>query len=248
LLAKKTLPDIGKYLLTALSKSKLCAFWVPESAKILVDTEVPKLKHRWIEGHEIAHSITPWHKEFLLGDNTQTLDPACHAMLEAEANYGAARLLFMQDRFAAEARDLELSFESIMALATRYENSIISTLWRTVEDRDPSQPVFGMISVHPRYRDIGKHDGPNPWRYFIRSAAFSTQFSGVSPEKAFELIVRHSNRRRTGPVLSARGVLQDVISEDWEFQVESFATKHAFMTFGFAIRRHPPTVQVSGGP
>jgi hypothetical protein len=166
-------------------------------------------------------------------------------VLEAEANYGAGRLLFLQDRFAADARDLALSFDSIKLLAKRYDNSIVSTLWRTVEDRDPSQPVFGMISVHPRYADIGKHEGPNPWRYFIRSAAFRTQFSTVSPEKAFELITLHASGRKTGPVFSAHDVLQDVLESAWEFQIESFSTKHALLTFGFPIRQRPALSQLA---
>ncbi|MHB8390256.1 MAG: hypothetical protein ACYDBH_11840, partial [Acidobacteriaceae bacterium] len=62
LLARKTIPDLGKHLLAALSKSRLCAFWVPDTARILVDSDVPKPKHRWIEAHEITHSITPWHR------------------------------------------------------------------------------------------------------------------------------------------------------------------------------------------
>src|SRR5207249_959446 len=97
LLAKKTLPDIGKHLSEALAKSKLLAFWVPDSKKVLIDASVPEPKHRWIEGHETIHSLTPWHRDFLLGDNEQTLDPSCHAIIEAEANYGAGQLLFMQD-------------------------------------------------------------------------------------------------------------------------------------------------------
>lgn len=244
LLSQKTIPDIGKHLLAALSKSKLCAFWVPDAAKILVDLDVPQPKRRWIESHEITHSVTPWHREFLLGDNAQTLNPACHATLEAEANYGAGRLLFLQDRFASDARDLSLSFNSIRALAKRYENSIVSTFWRAVEDRDPSQPVFGVISAHPRHPDIGKHDGPDPWRYFIRSAAFRTQFSTVSPENVFELIALHASDRKTGPVFSAQDVIPDVLGNAWEFQVESFSTSHALLTFGFPIRQISPLVAV----
>src|SRR5437879_1091446 len=91
LLAKKTLPDIGKHLSDALAKSKLLAFWVPDSKKVLIDASVPEPKHRWIEGHETIHSLTPWHRDFLLGDNEQTLDPTCHAIIEAEANYGAGQ-------------------------------------------------------------------------------------------------------------------------------------------------------------
>lgn len=71
-----------------------------------------------------------------MGDNKFTLDPECHAIIEAEANYGAGHLLFLQDRFGSEARDLRLSFDSIKTLAKRYDNSIVSTLWRTVEERD----------------------------------------------------------------------------------------------------------------
>src|SRR6266566_4672348 len=79
LFTRKTLPDIGKHLTEALAKAKLLAFWVPDSKRVLIDATVPRLKHRWIEGHEITHSLTPWHREFLLGDNEHTLDPVCLA-------------------------------------------------------------------------------------------------------------------------------------------------------------------------
>ena len=99
-----------------------------------------------------------------------------------------------------------------------------------------------MISIHPRYPDIGKHDGPMPWRYFIRSAAFRTQFSMVSPEQVFELITLHASGRRTGPIFSAQEVLQDAIGDTWEFQIDSFSTKHALLTFGFTVRRRSSLV------
>ena len=239
LLARKSIPDVGRHLLTALAKSKLCAFWVPESSRILVDADVPRPKHRWIEAHEIVHSVTPWHKAFLLGDNLQTLDPTCHANLEAEANYGAGRLLFLQDRMSTEARDLPLSFPSIRQLAKRYGNSIVSTFWRAVEERDPTQPVFGVISIHPHHSDIGSHDGPNPWRYFIRSAAFRAQFSTIEPHTVFGLITLSANIKRTGPIFSEAHTISDANGENWEFQVEAFSTGHALLTIGFPLRRRP---------
>lgn len=233
LLTQKTIPDIGRILAEALAKSRLCAFWVPDSAKIMIDSDIHEAKHRWIQAHEITHSVTKWHKDFLLGDNRQTLDPTCHAIIEAEANFGAGRLLFLDDRFASEARDLDLSFNSVKFLAKRYENSLVSTLWRVVEDRDPSQPVFGMISEHPFYPEIGKHDGPMPWKYFIRSATFRTQFSNIPPEKVFELIKFHANRRKSGPILASQDLLLDVTGKDREFQIESFSTTYSLLTLGF---------------
>lgn len=237
LLARKSLPDLGKHLLTALSKSNLCAFWVPESSRILVDSEVPQRKHRWIEAHEITHSVTPWHKHYLLGDNAQTLDPECHAALEAEANYGAGRLLFLQGRFSAEARELPLTFEAIKRLAERYQNSIQSTFWRMVEDRDPDQPTFGVISAHPRHPAVGQHNGPSPWRYFIRSAAFRSQFATYSADDAFASITRLATNRKTGPIFCAEDIVKDAIGDDWSFRIESFSTGHALLTVGSPIRR-----------
>lgn len=246
LLAQKAIPDIGRHLISALAKSNLCAFWVPEASRIWIDSEVPTRKHRWIEAHEITHSVTPWHKGFLLGDNKFTLDPECHAIIEAEANYGAGRLLFLQDRFASEARDLRLSFDSIKALAKRYNNSIVSTLWRTVEERDPEWPVFGMVSYHPHFPEIGRHDGSDPWRYFIRSRAFRREFGSVSPDDIFALIVQFATTRKTGPIFSAQDLLQDGSGDDWEFSIESFSTKHALLTLGYAVAKRPQSIQSIG--
>ncbi|RYG96077.1 MAG: hypothetical protein EON58_12840, partial [Alphaproteobacteria bacterium] len=130
-------------IVDAIRKAKLSALWMPDTKRILIDDSVPVLKHRWIEGHEIGHSLIPWHREFLFGDTEYTLDPACHAMVEAEANYAASQMLFLRGRFGKEARDLDLDFKSIKGLAKRYGNTITTSLWRMVEERDPGQPVFG---------------------------------------------------------------------------------------------------------
>ena len=234
LLARRTIPDIGKHLATALSKSKLNAFWIPAVQRILLDETVPQPKHRWIESHEISHSITEWHKEFLLGDNRFTVDPLCHATIEAEANYGAGRLLFMADMFAKEARDLPANFDSVMTLAKRYENSIVSTFWRLIESRDPDHAVFGMVSNHPIFPEIGAHDGAEAWRYFIRSPAFRTQFPNVTPEQAFTLIASRCTTRKKGPLFHTAELIENAIGEKWEFNVECFSTTHAVLTLGIA--------------
>jgi hypothetical protein len=79
LFARKTIPDVGRFLSDALAKSKLTAFWVPSSMRILLDETVPEPKHRWIESHEISHSIIGWHKDFLLGLHVGTRSDAARA-------------------------------------------------------------------------------------------------------------------------------------------------------------------------
>ena len=75
-------------------KFGLSALLLPARKRILLDQDMPDLKKRWAESHEITHSLLPWHQEFMLGDTQSTLSPACHEQIEGEANYGAGRLLY----------------------------------------------------------------------------------------------------------------------------------------------------------
>jgi len=218
-------------VIDAIKKAKLSALWVPDTKRILIDNDVPKPKHRWIEGHEISHSIIPWHEDFLFGDNKTTLSPICDAIVEAEANYGSGRLLFLADKFGEEARDVEFSFNSIKRLAKRYKNTITSTLWRIVEEREPERAVFGLISTHPHHRNIGKNENGDI-QYFIRSSRFSKQFSNIKPGDAYALLERHAKRNRKGPVVDAQDALIDVDGETYEFRIESFSNSYALLTYG----------------
>ena len=53
-------------LLDAVKTMNLKAFYVPDRKRILIDELVPKLKHRWIEAHEITHDLLPWHHDMML--------------------------------------------------------------------------------------------------------------------------------------------------------------------------------------
>lgn len=237
--AGKQVLDRPMLLVEAVTKAKLSALWVPDTKRILIDETVPQLKHRWIEGHEVGHSVIPWHREFLFGDNEYTLDPACHAIVEAEANYAASQMLFLQTRFSTEARDGDLDFKAIKGLSKRFGNTLTTTLWRMVEDRDPGLPVFGMVTAHPRHPLIGVGDDGEQIRYFIRSAAFRDQFASVSPDDAYALIKKHSTHRARGPVFDASDELSNVNGERCEFRMESFCNTRALLTYGVFARPLP---------
>ena len=221
-------------LLEVITKAKLSALWIPDSKRILIDSTVPDLKHRWIEAHEINHSIIPWHHNFLFGDDRYTLDPECHAVVEAEANYGAGRLLFFGDRFASEARDVKLDFDNIKKLASRYGNTITSTLWRIVEEREPDRPTFGMITGHPYYPEHPKLGNGALEHKFIRSTAFRAQFSSITLDDAYSLLAKHASGKLSGPIASATDVLKDNNGDDFVFRIESFSNSHALLTYGVA--------------
>ncbi len=234
--------DRPMLLIEAIQKAKLSALWVPDTKRILIDEVVPRPKHRWIEGHEIGHSLIPWHQQFLFGDNEFTLDPICHAIVEAEANYASSQLLFLQERFGTEARDCELNFKTIKGVAGRFGNTLTTTLWRMVEDREPGCPTFGMVTAHPYYPSIGRGDNGEEIRYFIRSQAFRDQFGSVTPEDGYALIKTHSTRRKRGPVFEATDFLVDSNGIRCEFRMESFCNQHAVLTYGVFVRRLPTLV------
>lgn len=240
--AGKQVLDRPMLLVEAVTKAKLSALWVPDAKRILIDEAVPKPKHRWIEGHEVGHSLIPWHREFLFGDNEYTLDPACHAIVEAEANYASSQLLFLQGRFSKEARDSDLSFKVIQAMAKRFGNTLTTTLWRMVEDRDPGTPIFGMVTIHPKHPDIGAGEDGKPVRYFIRSQAFREQFASVSTEAAYALIQKNATHRTRGPVFDASEIVVNSNGERCEFRLESFCNSHALLTYGVLTGVRPTTV------
>lgn len=136
-------------LAEAVRKLSLKALYLPDQKRILLDRSLPVLKHRWNEAHEIGHDIIPWHAGMMLGDTEQTLTPACHAQMEAEANYAAGQVLFLADRFRAEALDLPPSLQAVQTLKGRYGNTITSTLWRFVEQAPEERPMVALVSGHP---------------------------------------------------------------------------------------------------
>ena len=84
-------------LVEAIRQAELKALYVPDRKMILLDETEPDIKQRWNESHEIVHSILEWHGSVLLGDDRLTLNLVCHEQIEAEANFGAGRLLFLQE-------------------------------------------------------------------------------------------------------------------------------------------------------
>lgn len=236
LLAHRDLPHLVSRLKTSLKKIELLAFWVPAQRRVLVDETLPETKRRWVVGHEIGHSIVPWHRDFLFGDDSATLDPACHEVIEAEANFAAGELLFMQDAFTSDARDLPGTFASIQSLAKRYDTSYTSTLRRFVERRDPGVPAVGLVSAAPRRGDVipGMNSSP---RHFLRSPAFTLRFPNVLPHDLHDLVCGHTTAARGGLLASAVVTLPDVNGEGWAFSMECFSNTYDVLTYAEIVGR-----------
>lgn len=214
--------------------------------RIFIDDEVKQLKRRFVIAHEITHDLLDWHQSLLLGDNETTLSPTCHQIMEAEANFGARQLLFMGERFAREARDLAFGWSAIKSFQTAYGNTLTTTLWQMVCERDPTQPAFGLISKHPYYPDVCQRAGSDNVAYFPRSAAFQRFFPAISGAAAYAEVARHATRRKKGPVGAGESVLKDANGDMHVFEVDSFCNQYDLLTFGIYKRPHGVIYPVAG--
>jgi Zn-dependent peptidase ImmA (M78 family) len=221
-------------LLEAILQAELKALYVPDRKIILIDETEPKIKQRWSESHEIVHSLLEWHGSVLLGDDRLTLNLACHEQIEAEANFGAGRLLFLQEQFESAARDSQCAMEEIRALGHDFGNSITSTLWRFVELMD--YPVLGVVSQHPHYTDKD-FDPQQPCRYFIRSLPFAKMFSEVRETAIFELMRAKCSWKKCGPLADDEVMLTDNNGAKHVFRFEAFHNRYE--TLGLFVYRRP---------
>lgn len=212
--------------------------------KIFIDKEVPDPKRRFIIAHEIIHDLLPWHRALLLGDNDQTLSPTCHQAMEAEANYGGRRLIFMGDRFQSEARDCDFDWKAIDVFKKRYGNTITTTLWQMVCERDPTQPAFGMVSRHPYYQNIGKGGADGPVRHFIQSPLFREQFANVTNSQTYEAMKSYLTTKRSGPLGEGEVVLTDKNGTDIVFFMSTFCNRYDLLTYGRALGPRSTLVKI----
>lgn len=222
-------------LLDVVRKAGLRALWLPDRKRILIDGDIPDLKKRHAEAHEIIHSITPHHAPFLLGDDGETLRRSCHEKLEAEANYGSGQLLFLRKRFVDEAHDLPCNLATVKRLARTFGNTITMTLWRVVEEAHDGRPMFGIVSVHPKLLS-DDFDPAAPCKHFIESPAFRERFGNVTEVAAFRAVQRYSSRARGGPLGEADTIFRSRDGRRHVFHMETFFNRWEALTIGVRLR------------
>lgn len=218
----KLLIERPSRILDLIKKFDLKALYVPDYNRILLDQSQPEAKWRWNEAHEIIHSAVSHHQVLMHGDDLYSLNPACHEMLENEANYGAGRLLFLQERFEEFVQSAPVNFNMVKEAKRLFGNSMTSSLWRLVEALDV--PAFGMVSVHPRRFKAA--ETPEPYRYFIRSRKAIERFSVITPDDVFSKTRTYCSWSTRGPLGEAEVGLRDDNGDEHDFVFETFYNGH----------------------
>ena len=232
-------------LLDAIKKLSLKALYIPDRRRILLDSSLHPLKHRWNEAHEIGHSLLPWHESVMHGDNDQTLSNNCHAQVEAEANFAAGRMLFLGDRFTEEALSRQANFSTVKELKTVFGNTFSTTLYRFVECFGNSSPVVGMISCHPHIERRPIDFNPiSPCKHYVQSSAFKERFGHITDINIFCELEKICENRRGGMIGQSDLILTDSNSEDHRFTFETFFNGYDALTLGVYHKKESILVAV----
>src|SRR5713226_9256359 len=112
---------------------KVRGFLDRRTEQIYIDSQLRDSRKTFVTYHEVIHRITPWQHITYTEDDDLTISLNCSTLFEAEANSGAAEILFQCDRFETEARDYGVSIASALHLSQKYEASCHSSLRRLVE-------------------------------------------------------------------------------------------------------------------
>jgi hypothetical protein len=208
----------------ALRGRLLGAVWFEERA-VFVDGRQSAPRRRFTEAHELAHLLCPWHAAVLRLDTAHELFGPLSRGVEAEANLGAAELLFQGAAFAREAARDARSLRTAFALAPRYGASRHAAALRYVEG---SRAPVGLLVA-------GRWPGPDGclpvWRG-LESPAFARRYGpaaalGVALDAgdgwAGELIAQ---ARRSADPVSA-----DVTLTGTGFRVEVVNNRHCHLVF-----------------
>lgn len=225
----------------AIKAADLKALWIPDQKRILIDGDLHEMKKRWNGAHEIGHSMLDWHRDFTFGDDQLTLTEGCHVELEAEANYAAGRLLFLQCRFDQQVKGIRHTLKSLNRISMDFGNSWTSTLYRTVEMLDV--PSFAVIGGHPRRRTPEEKT-----RHFVTSTPFDTMFPMFGEAEALSVVRSYCSFSTRGPLGESTFAAEDVNGERWEFTVESFALPQGdVLTLALLLKKLPRQVAVPEG-
>jgi IrrE N-terminal-like domain len=227
-------------LIDAARKFDLRALFIPDRRRIFIDAEVPDLKKRWYESHEVAHSLIPWHADYMLGDDRTTLSLACHQAIEAEANYGAGRLLFPPEVFNEARRASALSLARVRNVAKEFGNTITSTLWRCVEQSEDA--AFAAVGEHPHR----PRDGRSVIEYFVRSRLFEMRFPSVTEQDVSAWMKTFCGYGKTGPLGATEITIADADGKPHVFTIESFSNGYDVLTLARLVRAESIQVAMPG--
>lgn len=196
---------------------------------IFIDGDQRRSRVLFTDAHEATHALCPWHEQTLLVDTEDTLFKEIKDQIEAEANYGASRLIFQGDHLMRRALKEQYSIQAPLALADVYGASSTATIRHYVREH----PAAVALVVTGRF---AREDGL-PVFYSEESESFLTRFgrlppllpggpAALQPDSPLGHLAQEA-RSASGPCQGAFG-LSDADGTEHSFFAQTYFNQHNF--------------------
>jgi hypothetical protein len=154
----------------------LGALWFEERT-IFLERGQSSARSRFTEAHELMHALCPWHEAVLREDTDAELFKPTLDRIEAEANAGAAMLLFQGRRFAERLAGERPSIAAPLALAREYGASAHAALHQYVVSHSAALAmlVAGRFPQRDGSLPVWRSVESRRWRERFDSAAATLQ-------------------------------------------------------------------------
>lgn len=230
-IASHQIVERPRLVIDVIRKLDLKGLWLPDQRRIAIASDLPSPKQRWAQAHEITHSLLPWHETYSQGDQSRTLRLDCHSAIEAEANYGASRLLFMGEMFEPILAEHDLSFADLQRVAKQFGNSLAATHWRVVSCAP--RCIVGCSSELPWTGEANA----GAVRHMFMSPAFASQFGSLDDSTVKNMVnLIIVKGRRGGPCGEGEATMLCKRGERHVFKVSCFNNQHAILTIATYLR------------
>ncbi len=140
---------------------------------VAVDSHLADRRQRFSVIHEVGHYVLPQHQHQLYLCDKKGMSSWTNLDFEKSANAFAADILFMGNRFTAEANSGPPSAAAVKMLATQYDMSFEATARRLVE----KSLAPCMLIVFKSVKDGSQIDSDCPTKWPVRYSAASPRFA-----------------------------------------------------------------------
>jgi hypothetical protein len=151
---------------------KILGAYLYQAETAFVDFSQPEGRARFIQSHELGHRVVPWHEGAYL-DDERRLFRETEDLLELEANFAGAHLIFQGQPFFERALDFPVSLKTPLLLADRFKASLHATIRYYVEHHP--DPIAGLIAGQ-----YTRMDGTVPIFLALESLSFRKRFGPIA--------------------------------------------------------------------
>jgi len=224
--ALEALPALPERVRTP-GRRLLGALWFEERTIFLEDRQ-SMARRRFTEAHELMHALCPWHEAVLREDTRDELFRPAVDRIEAEANAGAAMLLFQGRHFADRLAGERPSIGAPLALAGEYGASAHAALHHYVASHAAAlaMVVVGRFPQRDGSLPVWRSVESRRWRRRLDSAAAMLRHGLPAGSPLRELV--EAARRASDPPIARLARPSDRAGVR-RFVAHAHYNRHAFL-------------------